>query len=811
MPVNTPGSSRLSDIQEVQNCSVEVTEATTALESNGRPSPVDSPYTSARSPSGHLIPYSPVPARRYSRDISWITGGHEASLHDEPGSMNLGASESAALSIFRTNSSTTIQTQRSGHTPNSDIPIRPASNSSHRSISFSQEMLPREPGVKSTSRAAHIHFENPDSEPHRSRTPLSLKSSQSSVSHKSHTSRNSTGRSSYRVHRGPPARERTPTPLQDTSCHDTLHSTTPTRPELGSAAVPGNIIARPSANDPSQPGEPTDAAHRFFPMSVNGVLRYENRKIRTPGGLDYGIEAMLYEYPETPEVPRGWTAHRHPEGALYFVHDESKTFTEVDICDDEIHEDIEYFRTFLFTELQAEIKNRNFTESLDINQVQLVLEPKQDETGLMCCYYFVNPRARSLFWLDEWEAYEIFKDCKGNLSTPHKGLAIQAQYWSHWDLYPNFSKITHELKDEVVDMILHATCDHLTSNRSSCPLNPEELKNHLSLIERIDPEKSGKRGHSAIIIGRIMHIFYNSYFLNFYGEDCARLNFDQTIHGWRYHPSVFMTTFAPFLFMVPVSNVRLLHKIFVDEIASKEKWNMFITKLNSQLQETSVLATVLLNANVGFLPKESGMGASPSEFLSYMSLVASMASIILGLVFMGHSRTDARSSPFEAAKFLHGLQHKRHGLETLAIVYSLPHAFLMWGMFLFFAAFSVEWYYPGNTTSRACIGAFMLVLATLVAWCIWTARDRCDFWWFQPDPKESEYEGPEEEGGGGKEWSFLCGFTTLFGNSKIPNPSRKRVMSCKMLRVLSMLARRKHWLTGLTVLGVRQDKRFSWS
>ena len=50
-----------------------------------------------------------------------------------------------------------------------------------------------------------------------------------------------------------------------------------------------------------------------------------------------------------------------------------------------------------------------------------------------------------------------------------------------------------------------------------------------------------------------------------------------------------MTIFAPLLFMTPVTNVRLLHRIFVDNIASKEKWNMFVTKLNSQLQESSVL------------------------------------------------------------------------------------------------------------------------------------------------------------------------------------------------------------------------------
>ncbi|KAF8549038.1 hypothetical protein OG21DRAFT_1421972 [Imleria badia] len=446
-------------------------------------------------------------------------------------------------------------------------------------------------------------------------------------------------------------------------------------------------------------------------------------------------------------VPEGWTAYRHPEGALYFVHCESKTFTEVDICDEDIRSDIEYFRDFLFSELETEINTRKISESLKVNEVQLVLEPQVDKLGVMCCYYFVNPPTRSLFWLDNWDGYKMFRDCRGTLSTPHKGLAIQAHYWSHWDFFPNFCDVTQELKNEVINMILHGICDHITSNSSTCPLNPEGLKNHLYLIERIDPtyarsplaypaEKTGKRKHSAIII-------VNNSFLNFHGEDCARLNFGQAVHGWRYHPSLLMSTFAPLLFMAPVNNVRLLHKIFVDQIAHRDKWNMFFARLNSQLQETSVLATVLLNANVAFLPKPS-TGSSLPQFLSYMSLVASVASIILGLVFMGHCRTEARDTPFEAAKFLEGLWHKKHGLETLATIYSLPHAFLMWGMCLFFAAFATQWCYSDNWTVRAGAGAFMLVVALVVAWCIWTARDKSHFWWFQPDPKQVEHKDDHE-------------------------------------------------------------------
>ena len=93
----------------------------------------------------------------------------------------------------------------------------------------------------------------------------------------------------------------------------------------------------------------------------------------------------------------------------------------MNICDEEIQGDIEYFSDFLFTELKSEIKKRNLPESLKVDEVQLVLEPKRDGLDVICCYYFVNPRTRSLFWLDEWDGYDIFKDCRGILSPPHKG------------------------------------------------------------------------------------------------------------------------------------------------------------------------------------------------------------------------------------------------------------------------------------------------------------------------------------------------------------------------------------------------------
>ncbi|KAF9234257.1 hypothetical protein BU15DRAFT_65866 [Melanogaster broomeanus] len=168
-------------------------------------------------------------------------------------------------------------------------------------------------------------------------------------------------------------------------------------------------------------------------------------------------------------------------------------------------------------------------------------------------------------------------------------------------------------------------------------------------------------------------------------------------------------------------------------------------------QSPEIPGDVLLNANVGFLAIQSvddGGGTTLRQLASYMSLVASLASIVLGLVFVGHNRTDTRNTAFQAAKFLDRLQHKRHGLETLAIIYSLPYAFLMWAMVLFFAAFVSEWCGGSrDTKSLTSVGAFMFLVASLVAWCIWTSREQTEYWWFEADPEQVELCDHEETDG----------------------------------------------------------------
>lgn len=73
---------------------------------------------------------------------------------------------------------------------------------------------------------------------------------------------------------------------------------------------------------------------------------------------------------------------------------------------------------YLLEELQRVVDDGNL--DLDIQQVDLVLEPKvSDGDSIVCCYYFANHRDRCLFWFDDFNAKDVLKDCIGVRSLSH--------------------------------------------------------------------------------------------------------------------------------------------------------------------------------------------------------------------------------------------------------------------------------------------------------------------------------------------------------------------------------------------------------
>jgi len=99
-----------------------------------------------------------------------------------------------------------------------------------------------------------------------------------------------------------------------------------------------------------------------------------------------------------------------------------------------------------------------------------------------------------------------------------------------------------------------------------------------------------------------------------------------------------------------------------------------------------------LNANVAFLAIQSvdentiNSQRSPAQIASYLSVVMTIGSIILGLSLVQKVSIRFRESAQDVADFLNswssekrGRGETRIGLETLAILCGVPFALLMWG------------------------------------------------------------------------------------------------------------------------------------
>ena len=97
----------------------------------------------------------------------------------------------------------------------------------------------------------------------------------------------------------------------------------------------------------------------------------------------------------------------------------------MNIRNTEIYTVVEIYSNFLWEELRYEVGERNL-HMLDLDKVQLVLEPREDDDGMLCDYYFVNHAGRSVFWLEGWDASGVLSKCRGVDTLSHKGKTWQS-------------------------------------------------------------------------------------------------------------------------------------------------------------------------------------------------------------------------------------------------------------------------------------------------------------------------------------------------------------------------------------------------
>ncbi|KIM46860.1 hypothetical protein M413DRAFT_264641 [Hebeloma cylindrosporum] len=434
------------------------------------------------------------------------------------------------------------------------------------------------------------------------------------------------------------------------------------------------------------------------------------------------VDLTLFEFRKSSSKPPDkWKNFTHPDGSIYFLNEswQIPVITDVYVDDDDPRRRLEGFIEKIFSYIDT-------YEVIMPAEACLVLEFRQ--TG-KCGYYFVDHSTRCLFWLEEFDAIDtqdFLVHVRVKFTPPLVGHEMKSLYWLHNEYFPELRPFVVDALQELKDVLIHAVGDSLTSPWSNTPYNLDNLQKMLSLVK--DIESSDSRGPgSAVVVYRLLHNFYHERLLNLHGEKGARLNVNQSIHPER-KKTFIIKIVSPLLLFGPESHIRKLTEMSVDSLVRRHDWDKLLADLTNDWKEFALYATVLLNANVAFLAiqsvdDESAPGyRSPEQRASYFSVVTSIGAIAIGLLLARHHNTSLDPSflAYRSASML--------GLETLAIMYSLPYALLMWGMASFFAAILITCFDSGDIFTVVMMSLTCFTLSILLLWTVTVVYENAPFW-----------------------------------------------------------------------------------
>ncbi|KAJ7625340.1 hypothetical protein DFH06DRAFT_1339682 [Mycena polygramma] len=473
--------------------------------------------------------------------------------------------------------------------------------------------------------------------------------------------------------------------------------------------------------------QPENAPSAFAIPDVRPIFpedfgRY-HRKTIPREQKEHSIKPQTFTFASDNALPPGWIAHLHPEGARYFSHAERRIFTDINLHDNEnlknFNQVVERIIAIIRTagdeanlHYAALLGEAPYAATPDL-LVDLVIDAMPSESGLSWGYYFVNHAERCPFWLHPTDAdyLGVWNSIEGTIEQEQLRHAMESLYWQHCALFPDALQLTERHTSELEDYLVYAIGDVSTSLTSTVSTAITDLKDWLSLVRHM----------------KAMDRFYN-----FHGLPHARLSLDQSVYDNAPLPSRLFRAVSIFLFFAPEVYLRSLDKAYTDRTVLTRIWKPLIEKLNTEWQDFVLLATVVLNANVSFLSINSIDTTSTSDrrsivqILSYLSVVASIGAMTLGLLLVRQNRTKFHESAADISASVHRRTSKLFGLELLALIFALPYALLMWSMLFFFGALMAACLRAHDTVARSIIGVAACVMVVLVCWCIWDAWDMQD-------------------------------------------------------------------------------------
>ncbi|PBL04141.1 hypothetical protein ARMGADRAFT_1070616 [Armillaria gallica] len=304
-------------------------------------------------------------------------------------------------------------------------------------------------------------------------------------------------------------------------------------------------------------------------------------------------------------------------------------------------------------------------------------------------------------------------------------------------LFPACQEMTSNTIEEVKDFLLYCITETTeTTSTARYGFALPELQQYLTIVTGIRSSHGSYScpGSTIYTVAWIMERRSRIRYMLFYGEPGVDRGSDMVK---RSHTPL-IALLSPLLFFAPDVHCTALQAVWHNGVP-KTEWSAFIQKLSAEWRELIINATVLLNANIAFLAIQSidnfsvDKGRSPAQIASYISTIVSVGSISLGLLLLQRYRHKSRVYTTLQWEFLgiwEGGLGERHGLETLAIMYSLPWALLMWAMIFFLTAFCLMCFTASSLSVRMIVGSALLVIGILVFWYLTISRERYEQQWY---------------------------------------------------------------------------------
>lgn len=502
---------------------------------------------------------------------------------------------------------------------------------------------------------------------------------------------------------------------------------------MPSPALPGAVVFQ---SQPHQHSAPPVRPRRKVPFVASTVQRYgKNMQIKSSSGIE-SIAPVVRQYPKRQlDISTGWEAHVHPEGTLYFYHPTKRVFTDTNVRVPAFLDDLNDCADNLLA--LARSSGVELTSAIELT-LQLGMDPDTGER--VCSYYFSDRAERTLFWLHELGTEDLFDGVRGVKDYSHIRYVIQFQYWVHCELYPNNREVESQtgLLMELREIIVHASADVITSEKSLSPFGGEELSKILDLINHLQETTSKECSpHSICVIARFMQYFARSKFFNFCGQSCARLEADQSIYltdDEHVVKSVMSWVVELLCFGAPHAQMKELQRVWVDKSTSSPRWKDFNDKLSREWISITIYSTVMLTVDLSFLTVPS-VNAQTSQSVAiiaaYLSTFSVVGSLVVSILLAGQNRKYGSVSANNAVVFLTRMTNSIFGDRALAILHSLPYALLMWGMVYFVVAFSFLVFKSTSIILLGITGCGVLIVILLTLWPIWAARNDRVFSWLR--------------------------------------------------------------------------------